>query len=183
MFLPGPNGSGLATSGYGNRAVYLAGGHIGARVAGLAGDYSVSMWFWNGLPTDARDVTGTLLSTDGETLLIAGKAEGDEAGQLVLRPGLRSHVGKTRVTTKGWHQVTITRADRRVRVYLDGSAVPEIDAQIKPKGRSQRLLIGSDGDPETTFDGKIDEVAVFDRALAAGDKVLPMTVGAFQRVH
>jgi len=169
MYLAGPNGSGLATSGYGNRAVYLAGGHVEAHVAGLGNDYSVSMWFWNGLPPHARDVTGTLLLNDGETLRIAGKAETDGVGRLALWSGSRSYVGKTPVATKGWHHVTIVRADGRMRVYLDGRVDPEIDAEVQPTAVTKRLLVGSDGDLATTFDGKVDEVAVFDRALAADD--------------
>jgi len=171
LYLPGPTGSGFATSDYRSRAVYLAGGHVEGRVAGLTDDYSVSMWFCNALPTDARDVTGTLLSTDGESLLIAGKAQADRAGRLVLQSGSRSFVGKTPAGTKGWHYVAVTRTRQRVRVVLDGRADPEIDAEIKPTATPKRILVGSDGDSATTFDGKIDEVAVFDRALAASDVV------------
>ena len=56
-------------------------------------------------------------------------------------------------------------------MYLDGGADPEIDAKIDPLEHSKRMLIGSDGNAATTFDGKIDEVAVFDRTLAARDIV------------
>ena len=77
--------------------------------------------------------------------------------------------GKTSIATKAWHQVTITRAGPRVRVYLDGRAAPEIDAEMEA-APANRLLIGSDGNPAATFDGKVDEIAVFDRALT-GEEV------------
>ena len=169
LFLSGPNGPGLATSDYGNRSAYLAGGYIEGQVPKLAHDYTVSMWFWNGLPTGARDVTGTLLLIHGDVLQIAGKADGERAGRIVVRSGTSSWFGRTPVATKGWHHVSITRTGLQVRVCLDGRAEPEIDAQTQQAAVSENVLIGSDGNGATTFDGKIDEVAVFDRALATND--------------
>ncbi|MDE0937839.1 MAG: c-type cytochrome [Mariniblastus sp.] len=169
LFLPGANGSGFKSADYGSRAVYLAGGYVEASLDQLQGDYSVTMWFYNALPTDARDVTGVALSTEAETLLIAGKAAGDQSGKLVLKAGEKSFAGKSRITSKHWHHLTITRDKQHVRVYLDGSKDPEIDAKLDPPKSVKRLLIGGDGKGGTTFDGNIDEVAVFDRALTAGD--------------
>ena len=120
---------------------------------------------------DARDSTGVLLPNESETLLIAGKAAGEQSGKLVLLVGEKSFTGKTRVARNHWQHVTITRDEQDVRVYLDGKVEPEIDAAIKASESSKTWLIGSDEDSTTTFDGKIDEVAVFDRALSAADIV------------
>lgn len=171
LFLPGPNGSGFTAADYGNRSVYLAGGYVEASLDRLQGEYSVAMCFSNALPTDARDTTGVLLSTEAETLLLAGKAAGDQSGKLVLRSGGKSFAGKTRTSSKHWHYLTITRDKQHVRVYLDGGTEPEIDATTDLPKPAKRLLIGSDGSSATTFDGKVDEVSVFDRALAASDIV------------
>ena len=43
-------------------------------------------------------------------------------------------------------------------------AEPEIEAPVSAIAPLTRLLIGSDGSG-ATLDGKVDEVAVFDRAL------------------
>ncbi|MGY8770042.1 MAG: PVC-type heme-binding CxxCH protein, partial [Pirellulales bacterium] len=169
LFLPGINGSGFTSADYGNRSVYLAGGYLEADYDQLQHKYSVSMWFYNALPTDARDITGSLLSTENETLLIAGKTAGDQSGILVLKVGEKSFTSRTPVATKHWHHVMITRDNQHVRVYLDGQAKPEIDADIKPLMQTKRLLIGSDGTSATTFDGKIDEIAVFDHVIEASD--------------
>ena len=171
LFLPGPNGSGFTAADYGNRSVYLAGGYVEADLDQLQPEYSVAMWFFNSLPTDARDVTGVLLSTEAETLLVGGKAAGDQSGKLVLKVGEKSFAGKAPVTEKQWHHVAIARDKQHVRVYLDGRADPEIDAKIELPKPAKRLLIGSDGNAGTTFDGKVDEVAVFDRAIEASDIV------------
>jgi hypothetical protein len=165
LFLPGPTGSGFTAAEYGNRSVYLAGGYVEANLDQLGREYSVAMWFCNALPTDAREVTGALLSTEAGTLLVAGKAAGDQSGKLVLKTGEKSFAGKTCVATKHWHHVAITSDKQGVRVYLDGRADPEIDAKIELPKPPKRLLIGSDGNAATTFDGKVDEVAVFDRTL------------------
>jgi putative membrane-bound dehydrogenase-like protein len=171
LFLPGPNGSGFTAADYGSRSVYLAGGYFEARLDQLQREYSVAMWFFNALPMDARDSTGVLLSNESETLLIAGKAAGEQSGKLVLLVGEKSFTGKTRVARNHWQHVTITRDEQDVRVYLDGKAEPEIDAAIKASESSNTWLIGSDENSTTTFDGKVDEVAVFDRALSAADIV------------
>ena len=142
LFLPGPNGPGFTAAGYGNRSVYLAGGYIEADLDQLQCEYSVAMWFFNSLPTDARDVTGVLLSTEAETLLVAGKAAGNQSGKLVLHVGEKSYAGKARMTTKQWHYVTITRDKHYVRVYLDGRTEPEIAAKTAPPKPPKRLLIG-----------------------------------------
>ncbi|MEK6239007.1 MAG: LamG domain-containing protein, partial [Planctomycetales bacterium] len=185
LFLPGPNGSGFTAANQekrrvqGNRSVYLAGGYVEASLNQLRGDYSAAMWFFNALPTEARDVTGILLSNEAETLLIAGRAAGDHAGKLVLRSGGKSFIGKTRLEVKHWRHVALIRDKQRVRVYLDGRAEPEIDVEAEPPKPIKRWLIGSDGDAGTTFDGKVDEIAVFDRALTANDIVdLYATSGA-----
>ena len=132
LFLSGPNGSGFSAADYGNRSVYLAGGYVEANLDQLQREYSVALWFFNALPTDARDTTGVLLSTEAETLRIAGTAAGDQAGKLVLQVGEKSFAGKARVTTKQWHYATITRHKQHLRVYLDGGAEPVIDARIAP---------------------------------------------------
>ena len=167
LFLPGPSGSGFSETKYGNRSVYLAGGHVEASWEATPGEYSATLWFCNMLPTDARDVTGILLSTETETLLISGSEAGDQAGKLMLRSGNQSFTGKTSVTTKHWQQVTITRNKKRVRVYLDGRTEPEIDTSLASPPSARRLLIGSDGKSANTFDGKIAELAIYDREMKA----------------
>ena len=67
----------------GNRAVHFAGGHLHASLDDLDDEYSVSLWFWNGLPADVRQVTGTLFargdSSEQEALIIGGNAEPEAA--------------------------------------------------------------------------------------------------------
>ena len=167
LYLPGPPGPGFKSSGYGNRSVYCAGGYLQGEIGDLKPEFSVAFWFWNGLPIDARDVTGTLLSFDSGTLEIAGK--GASSGRLVFRSGETSITSKAVIATKRWHHVTLTKVGNRVLVYLDGIEAPQIDAESKPLGHSKQILLGSNGNSATSFDGKLDEVLVFERALAASE--------------
>jgi len=176
LFLPGPSGSGFAAEHDGNRSAYLAGGHLEATQQPVLDEYSVSMWFLNALPTDARETTGVLLSTEAETLRIAGSSAGEDSGRLVLQVDGNSFTGNDPVAKGHWQHVTITRDKQYVRVYLDGREKPEIDARIESPKPLKRLLIGSDGNSAATLDGQVDEVALFDRALPPADIVELYTV-------
>ncbi|MDB4664526.1 HEAT repeat domain-containing protein [bacterium] len=170
LFLPGPDSDGFDTDVYGNRAAYLAGGHIEAAVKQQPDQYSVTMWFQNMLPINVREITCGLLLTSAEKLEVAGAAEGDLAGKLVLRHSGRIWMGKTAVSTDHWQCVTLTKDRKSIRVYLDGRSEPEIEAPVAAMTPLTRLLIGSDGGG-ATLDGKVDEVAIFDHALSSHDVV------------
>jgi len=177
LFLPGVDGAGFVETlqdepdSYGNRAVHLAGGNIAAELSSPLSEYAVSMWIRNSLPADARDVTGVLLSTGAESLSISGSAAGDDAGRLLLLSDTASHVGKLPLSLNHWHQITLVRSAKRVRVYLDGRSKPDIDVVCELAMPLERLVVGSDEHSDNTFDGKVDELAVFDRPLSVDDVV------------
>ena len=62
FFLEGPRSDAFCTGGETNRAAHFAGGRLRSRIADLGDKYSVSLWFWNGMPVDAREVTGWMFS-------------------------------------------------------------------------------------------------------------------------
>src|SRR5205085_10571208 len=59
-YLNGPEGAGMSQAGEKNRCVHLAGGRIAIPLTPLC--KSIEFWFWNGMPNEARDVTGYLFS-------------------------------------------------------------------------------------------------------------------------
>ena len=83
--------------------------------------------------------------------------------------------GKTEIAPKTWHHTALVRKGRRATVYLDGSPTPEIDVSIEVEVDPVRgpgwLSIGGRADDGTAFEGKIDEVALFDRELTS-DEIL-----------
>jgi len=132
------------------------------------------------MPEDLRAVTGYFFS-----LGIEGDAEaaGDHLGidgtngamgKLIFYNGNRAKgilTGRTPLGLRKWHSVALVRQGRNVTVYLDGQAIPEmageIDVTVPPDGAE--LFLGGRCDRFANFEGKLDEVAVYDRALLADE--------------
>jgi hypothetical protein len=177
FYLPGPPSPAFSGAAAINRAAHFAGGHLKAEVPRLGDTYSVELWFWNGLPHDARPVTGFLFSRGaegskspaGDHLFLGGR-QGD-AGRLVFASGSQGSgirlAGRSEVRPKTWNHVVLVRAGKKVAVYCNGRSSPEVSGEageaITPAAAS--LLIGDSHDGSASFEGKIDEVAVYDRAL------------------
>ena len=159
FFLPGPESPAFSNKDI-NRAVHLAGGWFTAPLQHSGPAYTVELWFWNGLPNDARATTGHLIARGGDNLVIAGP--GPSQGRLLFS-GL---AGKTVVAPKTWYHLALVRDRAAVRVYLDGSL--EISADVPPSGGGD-VHIGGHGAGSDTLEGKIDEVAIYSRALKPGE--------------
>jgi hypothetical protein len=138
LFLPGAEAHGLSSANRNNRAVYFAGGRLKAPLDGLPRTSTVELWFWDGLPDDARSVAGVLAS-----------------------------FGVERIMPRTWHHLVLVRDGRSIKIYLDGNPRPEIagDAGGTQAERLTGLPIGMRGDGASGFEGLIDEVALYDRAL------------------
>ncbi|MBP7951041.1 MAG: c-type cytochrome [Verrucomicrobiales bacterium] len=173
LYLPGfDEGSPPAS-----RAFHFAGGRVKTAVP-LGASYSVEFWLWNGLPADARAVTGYAFSRGpdgdkaarGEHLGIGGTFRPDITGRLILFNGNeRDEVlaGKTILALQQWHHVAFVREGENVRVHLDGKAAPEISGRLPhtvPGGISD-VFFGGRSDGLFNWEGKLDEAAIFDRAL------------------
>lgn len=157
-----------------NRAVHFAGGRLRASVP-LGADYTVELWFWNGLPADARPVTGSIFSRgESEQLEISGTSQGDAAGKLLLSTPVAAApalIGRTPIPWRTWHHVAFVRAGNQVRVHLDGRPDPEMEGPLPaPSAATESLLfLGGRSDGQFSFEGKLDEAAVYDRALSAAE--------------
>ncbi len=184
-YLPGPAESGFSDGKTINRSAHFAGGRMRVAIEGLGNTYSVEMCIYNGLPADARAVTGYFLSrgipgaegAPGDHLGIGGTHLPTTTGQLIVFNGNRLDellVGNTTITLRTWNHVVFVRDGKKVDVFLNGNPEPEISGEIEigyPDGVEQ-LLIGGRNDDFANFEGKIDEVAVYDRVLSAEEIVL-----------
>ena len=188
LHLPGPgSGTGLSPepdltpSNFShdqiNRAVHLAGGRLRLPVR-PGREYTVSFWFWNGLPHDARPVTGYLFShgpdavagAPGEHLGIGGTHRPDLDGRLFLFNGNRLDEilpGHTLLSPRTWHHVALVRTGDRFRVHLDGHPIPEIDGSFRHTASAtpRDVFVGGRSDGFAGLEGRVDEVAWHDRAL------------------
>jgi hypothetical protein len=156
-----------------NRAPHFAGGRLRAAWAGGRDSYSVELWVWNGLPETARPVTGNLVSlglhgvTGGETLGIGGTAAAGGPGRLFFASGVDGVAleGGRTLGFRVWHHVVLVRERRRVSVYLDGETAIEGETEGTPSSPRVELFIGGRCDNRDNFEGKVDEVAVYEVAV------------------
>jgi hypothetical protein len=171
FFLPGPDLPGFTTRGKINRAPHLAGGRITARLTVPKEAYSVEFWFWNGLPSDVRPVTGYLFEGPGGDVLMLGGSTSQSPGRLVLQHRTSTASGKTEIPIKTWHHVVMVRDGRRVAVHLDGGLKSEIRADLEPGAdlANADFSFGGRHAGDGTLEGKIDEVAVYDRSLTSAE--------------
>lgn len=174
FFLEGPAEQQFVAPSDVNRCVHFAGGRMRARVPALGDTYSLALSFWNGMPSDGRETTGWMFSRDyphavssrGDHLGIGGTAT--EPGQLIFQQGTDEPlVGKTKIERWTWNRVLVVREPNRLRVYLNGSKVPEIDAELTPSQGPpiETCFIGGRSDNDSNWEGRLDEVVLFDRAV------------------
>ena len=177
-YMPGPRADAFPGLEADNRAVHFVGKPLAAKVPGLGPAYSVEMWFYDCLPTDARPVTGYLFSRGaaGDHLAIGGA--GCRPGKLLFYAGSdakKALAGKTDVPLRNWvpreswHHAALVRDGRQVTVYLDGRGQPEISGQADPAPAGDEIFLGGSGDGQYNFEGRIDEAAFYGRALTAAE--------------
>lgn len=178
FFLEGPRSDHYCTGGEKNRAAHFAGGRLRSRIGNLRDQYSVALWFWNGMPVDAREVAGWLFSRDrdhglsphGDHLGIGGASH---PGKLIFFHGddeaaAGPLAGVTEVPRWSWSHVVFVRDGDNVRIHLNGDSQPEIEtaSPVDFPTPFDRLFFGGRSDNESNWEGRLDEIAVFDRALS-----------------
>ena len=179
FFLEGPRSESFCSATEQNRAVHFAGGRMRGRVPGPRERYSVSLWFWNGMPTNAREISGWMFSRGhdhglgprGDHLGLGGT---QHAGKLIFLRGGDGEGGELvagRTTTRRWtwnHAVFIRDGDA-VRVHLNGKSEPEIatESSVDLRFVTDQWFFGGRSDNRSNWEGRLDEIAVFDRALSS----------------
>ena len=173
FYLEGPKSADFCQAPERNRAAHFVGGRVVSELS--PGDYTVSAWIWNGMPNEGRDVAGWFVSADhgqglsqgGEHLGIGGKS-GNTGKLIFLRGRDETQVlaGKTELPRWQWQHVLLVRSKENVRVYLNGKL--EIDSTVNlSRSNNVPLFIGGRSDNSANWEGRIDEVSLFSRALTA----------------
>jgi hypothetical protein len=186
FFLEGPAGDGFCRSGETNRAAHFAGGRLQSRIADLQDRYSVSLWFWNGMPVEGRAVSGWMFSRGrdyglgplGDHLGLGGA--GNHPGKLVFlqgdpAAGASLVAGRSDIPRWTWNHVLLTRDGATVRIYLNGHPQPEIELSAPvtvPPGFDQ-FFFGGRSDRQSNWEGRLDEIAVFDRVVSPAELAIP----------
>jgi hypothetical protein len=177
FYLEGPQDQGFHDAAEINRCVHFAGGRMRSRLQELGDTYTVVLQFWNGMPNDGRATAGWLFSRDhahavsqfGEHLGVAGNQT--QPGCLIVQRGTgEPQLGKTVIQRWTWNEVMLVSEPNRVRVYLNRNPEAEIDAEIPSSGPPISLcFVGGRSDGDANWEGRLDEVAIFDRPLTPND--------------
>lgn len=173
--LEGPQSAAFCGPDAINRAPHFVGGRLRAQAESLPNSYSVAMWIWNGMPADGREVSGWFYSRDhdnglsafGEHLGVGGKS--GHTGKLIFQHGPSAEkilAGKSEIARWTWCHVVFTRDADSVRVYLNGQL--EIEGSV-PAVQISELMLGGRSDNHSNWEGRLDEVAIFDRTLSPAE--------------
>jgi hypothetical protein len=165
FYLDGPQSSGFSGDKT-NRAVHLAGGRLVSESAFQGKNYSVEFWFWNGLTTEARPVTGNLFSLGRNNVNVLLGGQNVAPGKLVFKMGDQSTVaGKTEIKTGNWNHLVLAREGNEVSLFLNGEL--ELSAQVESADEEpkENWAVGGAQNDSFSFEGKIDEVAFYESAL------------------
>ncbi len=174
FFLEGAPSDRFNLDGQVNRSAHFAGGRMRARLGSLPPEYSISLWIWNGMPTDGREVTGWIYSRGSdfgrpphaEQLGLGGS--GGHAGRLILQIGSDDPVaGRSELDRWTWNHVLLVRDSKAIRVLLNGATKPEIETQVEgvPADWAEELFFGGSSQGQWNWEGKLDEIAVFPRLI------------------
>ncbi|MHB8862873.1 MAG: ThuA domain-containing protein [Pirellulaceae bacterium] len=178
FYLDGPAGTGFCEAGQTSRAAHFAGGRLVADVENLGAHYTWEGWFWNGLPNDARPMTGILCSCGSDQpaadqLAIGGTEQA--TGKLLFTSGIGPVrlMGRSEIVPKTWNHVALVRDGAKVCVYLNGNPQPEIAGEVAPSSElaTHQVIVAGGGDGRASFEGKFCEVAFYGRALPAEEIV------------
>lgn len=176
FYLPGPNDAAFAKGGI-NRSAFFAGDRLSARIPGLTGrDYTVSLWFWSGTANGVMDGTEWIFSRGTNH---GSRNLGDHVGIREEHPGVRSLVFETsgklnpippesaKIERWKWHHLAIARDGNSGHVFLDGIHLVSLQEGSIPESNPDTFFFGGSCTSEGNFEGRLDEIAIFDRALSS----------------
>jgi hypothetical protein len=144
-----------------------------------SGDYTLELWLYNTRDLSQPNspaVSGYFYSRPGTPS--AGNAQpGDHLGiggvessprdKLFFYNGQSLVSGRTTLAINAWHHIALVRSGDDMKVYLDGEvANPEISTTAAKNFNASQIVLGTRSDGFGPFQGRLDEVAVFDVVLA-----------------
>ena len=126
------------------------------------GDFSIEMW----IKTTDTGRSRLFSSSDGDTGY-SFEISDSHGGALRTFLNGEDHVDDVSVVDGKWHHVvTVRDTGNKVRMYIDGVISYSGSTSVAGFGSSHRTIIGSDPEGwKDHFDGSMDEVRVYDRAL------------------
>ena len=123
----------------------------------VAKDAAAGAWY----PTTPPNVGYTL----------RGGGSGQVSFAVAVGGGLKQATSKAAVPAGGWHHVAGTFDGQTVAIYIDGALAGTAAAagSISASTGTNVMVAADPIDPQAKFSGTIDEVRIYNRALAAGE--------------
>ncbi|MCZ2342463.1 MAG: hypothetical protein LC104_11820 [Bacteroidales bacterium] len=132
-----------------NRAAQFAGGRMVAKLPPLGDRYTIAFRYWPGLPASAPAATAPILT------LVSGQQTGTAIAISADED----------VPQRTWAQVVLVRDGAKTQVYRNGK-LWKTDTVSGPKLAGETtLFVGGTANKTGRFEGRIAEVAVYDRAF------------------
>ena len=138
-----------------NRALHLAGGSLSIERKTIADQYSLAMWFWLGERSGASERNGTLFR-DGNSVVVGAKQTKEHFVSISK--------STKRIPADAWHLLVVVRERNSVGLFLDGEAAPIEESTLAAAQVAPGNFAIGEG-----LQGKIDEVALFDRAITTNE--------------
>lgn len=158
-----------------NRSVMFAGGRVQGNLDQKLKDYTISFWIWNGMPAEAREITGWLFS--------CGKSHGqgpfshhfgvlgvgNDAGRLAIFEGdskVPVAKGNRSIERWRWHHIAIVHQEDTHSVYLDGHLEIKLDGELVDLSLLGDFFFGGKSSGESSWEGRLDQLAIFPKAFS-----------------
>lgn len=176
FYLPGPNDGAFATGGI-NRSAHFAGDRLTSRIPKLAGsDYTVSLWFWSGTAKGVMDQTEWIFSRgtsfgdleSGDNIGLRENPEGNRS-LVYTGSGAKELLFNAPIERWKWHHLTVVRSGKEIQLYLDGAKVGTQASEVLTASQPETVFFGGSCTGQGNFEGRLDEIAVFDRALSSDE--------------
>jgi hypothetical protein len=147
--------------------------------ASTHGDYTLELWLYNTrdlAQPNSPAISGYFYSRPGAPSasnaqpgdhLGIGGVESSPRDRLFFYNGQTMVAGRTPLSINAWHHVALIRAGDEIKVYLDGEiANPEIQTTAAKNFDDNQVFFGTRGDGFAPFQGRLDEIVVFDAVLS-----------------
>ena len=175
--LEGPASDAFTTPLTKNRSPHLVGGRIRHGDISLHQEWSVSLWIWNGMPDDSRPTLGWFLSRGPDNGLgangIHAGLQGTDgvSGTLVLQFGNQTITSANgiKVPRWTWTHVCIVKDKTAIRGYVNGEFQSQLALPQNNPDTSFPWFFGGRSDNDSNWEGRLDEISIFPRALAPSE--------------
>jgi hypothetical protein len=143
-----------------------------SRSLGLNGSFTVELWFkqytgggmGQGLINKGDTITASAVNYQ-VWINVNGKIQADIGNGSTYQ----SAISSTTVQNNNWYHVAFTVDGSNLNLYINGVLENTTFQSLTPATNTGNLIIGNKADPDLTFsfDGTIDEVAIYSRAKSA----------------